>query len=64
MPVIIGAVETDISVDGSAAPAPRGEAAPPGAAAPEVQVEELRAAIRALVAEEVERALRRRLPER
>jgi hypothetical protein len=65
MPVIIGSVETDINVEGGTAPTTRGgDGAQTTGASLEVQVEELRAAVRALIAEEVERALRRRLPER
>jgi hypothetical protein len=61
MPVVINAIETEISVTGDP---PAGAAAPSEAAPLEVQVEELRAAIRAIIQEELERALRRRLPER
>jgi hypothetical protein len=65
MPVIIGQVDTDISVERGAASS--GGSAPSAEAAGqplEVQVEELRAAIRELIAEELERELRRRLPQR
>jgi hypothetical protein len=65
MPVIIGQVDTDITVDRGAASSDGG-AQPGEAGAPplEVQVEELRAAIREIIAEELERELRRRLPQR
>lgn len=61
MPVVINAIETEISVAGDA---PAQPAAASDSAPLEVQVEELRAAIRAIIQEELERALRRRLPER
>lgn len=61
MPVVINSIETEISVAGDA---PSAGAAPQDSAPLEVQVEELRAAIRELIREELERALRRRLPER
>ncbi len=54
MPVTIDEITTDVSVD-------RGTQASGGAAAPmedEVRIEELRAVIRELVREEVERQLR------
>jgi hypothetical protein len=61
MPVVINAIDTEISVAGDAPPQP---AATADSAPLEVQVEELRAAIRAIIQEELERALRRRLPDR
>jgi hypothetical protein len=61
MPVIINSIETDISVAGDT---PAGGAAVPDSAPVEVQVEELRAAIREIIREELERALRRQLPAR
>lgn len=61
MPVVINAIDTEISVAGDA---PAGSAAAQDSAPLEVQVEELRAAIRAIIQEELERALRRRLPGR
>ncbi|PWS37601.1 hypothetical protein DFH01_12335 [Falsiroseomonas bella] len=65
MPVIIGQVDTDISVDRGAAPSGAGTASAEAGGQPlEVQVEELRAAIREIIAEELERELRRRLPQR
>jgi hypothetical protein len=64
MPVIIGQVDTEISMGGGSAPAPGGGAAPSGGAPVEVQVEELRDTIREIIAEELERQLRRRMPER
>jgi hypothetical protein len=65
MPVIIGQVDTDISVDrGAASPGGGTQSAETGGQPLEVQVEELRAAIREIIAEELERELRRRLPQR
>ncbi|WP_137177195.1 hypothetical protein [Roseomonas sp. AR75] len=65
MPVIIGQVDTDISVDRGAASSGGGtQTAEAGSQPLEVQVEELRAAIREIIAEELERELRRRLPQR
>jgi tRNA A37 threonylcarbamoyladenosine dehydratase len=64
MPVIIGQVDTEISMGGgSGAAAPGGGGQSVGAPT-EVQVEELRATIREIIAEELERQLRRRMPER
>jgi hypothetical protein len=65
MPVIIGQVDTDISMDRGAASSGGGTPSAEAGGQPlEVQVEELRAAIRELIAEEIERELRRRLPQR
>lgn len=65
MPVIIGQVDTDISVDRGATASGSGTQTAEGGGLPlEVQVEELRAAIREIIAEELERELRRRLPQR
>lgn len=70
MPVIIRDMETEIGVapeGGAGGGAPGGGVPGEGGAdaAPlEVQVEELRAAIREIIREELERALRRRLPAR
>ncbi len=63
MPVIIRDMETEIGVAGPGA-AQEGTATAEGGAPLEVQVEELRAAIRAIIREELERELRRRLPAR
>lgn len=60
MPVTIDEVTTDISVDGGAQPA--GGSSPAAPVDDEVRLEELRAVVRELVREEVERQLRLAMP--
>ncbi len=59
MPVTIDEITTDVSVERGTQPAGGGTAAP---AADEVRIEELRAVIRELVREEVERQFRLAMP--
>jgi len=62
MPVIIDEISTEVTVDPAATRGTRETEGGDGAAPAEVQVEELRAVIREILAEEIERYLRQALP--